>query len=109
MKTLILAIAFIFSFNAYCVTDSVGVFSQGDYAISTTSTKIIESNAIRKYLLIQNKGSNAVYVKFGGANSGLDGIKIEAGGSYEPSKCPTSSIYVETESGSSTVDIMEGI
>lgn len=94
------------------------VFKPQDYNIrmndiaeitaTTTSVKVINANARRKYLMIQNKGPEAIYVKFETVHTGLEGIKILSGGNYEPLYAPNNSIWIKTGASTSSVVIYEG-
>lgn len=77
-------------------------------ATSTTSALAVAANSSRAYLIIQNRGGVAVYVKFGSAHSGTEGIELAAGVSYEPYKVPIDSIYLKAASGTPSVTIYEG-
>ena len=85
------------------------VFVQKEYSAGTTSALALAENQSRKYLLIQNKGSQDVYLKFVGASSSTEGVKIIAGGNYEPILVPINAIYLKSASGTQTVTIIEGV
>ena len=82
--------------------------SQADVAQDTTSAQALAANLERKYLLIQNKGAAAVYVKFNSIHIGTEGISIPAGGNWEPSLVPLNSIWMKAASGTQTVSVIEG-
>ena len=75
---------------------------------TTTSTLALAQNTMRKYLIIQNTGSNIISVKFGSVQSGTEGIWIVGGGSYEPIVAPANSIYMKATSGTSDYTIIQG-
>lgn len=75
---------------------------------TTTSTKVLNADVGRNYLIIQNNGSASVIVKFGSVQSGSEGIVIIAGGNYEPVKAITNSVYVKSASGSQALTILVG-
>lgn len=101
----------VFLFLATYSPDIFGVTvakSQTELTATTTSTKYLENNSLRNYLLIVNKGSVTIYVKFGSASTGTDGVPIVAGGNYEPFEAPIDSVYIKSSSGSQPVLIFEG-
>ena len=52
--------------------------------VSNVSGSLVAFNALRKYLLIQNKDATGdIYINFGGVATMSNGLKISAGGSYE--------------------------
>lgn len=75
---------------------------------TTTSTKVLDANAYRNYLIIQNTGSVSVIVKFGAAQTASEGVTIPAGGNYEPFKAPVDSVYLESASSTAAVTLIEG-
>lgn len=86
-----------------------GVFAVPSTGTATsTSTKVLNTDALREYLIIQNTGSNSIAVKFGSAQTAGEGVVIAAGGNYEPFDCPTNSVYLEALSGTSTYIIQYG-
>lgn len=77
-------------------------------SVDGTTGLHLAANPTRNYLLLQNKGSASVYVKFGSAHSGTEGIELAAGQSYEPIKAPADAIYMKSASGTQTVLTAEG-
>lgn len=76
---------------------------------SAGSTKVLNQNPYRQYLLIQNNGAATVSLVFGAADSGGNGVIIPAsGGSYELIRPSTDSVYLNASSGSNSVIIIEG-
>jgi hypothetical protein len=75
---------------------------------TTTSAQLLAANNLRTYLLIVNKGSQTVQIKFGSAQIATEGIPIPPGGSYEPIEGPSNSVWGVTASGSSAVTITQG-
>lgn len=67
------------------ITLGQGLFSQSQQTVTNASGQLLAANGNRRYLLIQNKdASGAIFVNLAGAAATTDnGIKIEAGGSYE--------------------------
>ena len=83
-------------------SDSYNVAHQSTISINTASYQALLPNAARNYLLIVNEGSTSELVQFGSSQTGLQGIQIPAGGSYEPSKVPRDSVYVQASGGVTT-------
>jgi len=83
--------------------------SQAAYTVTTTSTKWLEADSYRNYLLCQNNGAVVVSLKVGSVQSGSEGIQIAAGGYYEPFVAPTGSIFMKTASSTASVVCIEGI
>jgi hypothetical protein len=106
MKKLIALLALIFSFNAFAF--NIGFYAQTEFTATTTSTLALPTNYVRKYVLIQNKGSTTVYVSFGAASTSTNGVAVVAGGNYEPLQSTTSSIWLMSASSTDNVVIVEG-
>lgn len=75
---------------------------------TVTSTQELTQNNSRMYLLIQNTGSNPVIVKFGSAQTGVEGITVPAGGNYEPIVAPADSVWMRSSASTSAVTIQQG-
>lgn len=82
-------------------------FYSADVSVST-SAKVLGADASRNYLLIQNKGTESVYMKCDTAHSGTEGIEIIAGGNYEPFEAWTCDVYLKADSGTQSVHIFSG-
>lgn len=78
------------------------------FIIGTDSQQILQSNASRNYLLIQNKSASSIYLVFGGAASTFSGILIEAGGYYEPYIPPRTSVNIIGAAANLTIIAVEG-
>lgn len=102
-STFFIIFLLLFSLNSY----SAG-FTQTDVTVTATSTKFLEVNSSRTYLVIQNKGSVDVYFKVNSASTSTEGIKLPSGGAYEPIEAPINSIFLKTASSTATVTIIEG-
>lgn len=78
--------------------------------VTGTSTKFLDVNHNRVYLLIQNLDASAtLFVKLGSTISGSEGISIPAnGGSVEYAVSPESSLWMKSSSGSISVVVIEG-
>lgn len=76
---------------------------------TVTSTKIMNANSLRKYLIIVNRGTSiTAVVKFGSVQSGTEGVPIPPGGSYEPTFAPGNSVYAVTGSSTTALTLIEG-
>ena len=67
------------------ITNVNGAFTQSQKTVTNASAQLAASNAIRRYMLIQNNDSAGdIYVRVDGATAtATTGIKIRPGGSYE--------------------------
>jgi hypothetical protein len=91
------------------ISAHAAVFSgHSDVAVTTTSAQALAANQSRKYLLIQNKGTDSILVKFGSAHSASEGILISAGGYYEPFVAPIDAVFLKASSGTQTTVVVEG-
>ncbi len=80
------------------------------FTATTVSTQAMAGNANRTYLIIVNTGStNNIYVKFGAAQTGAQGVPIPPGGSYEPINAPGNSVWIDTAASTSTVVLQQGV
>ena len=105
MKKLILVVLLILSNFTH---GSVLVDQSADREITITGTQVLPYNRYRSYLLIQNKGASDVYLKFDTTHTATEGIKITAGGNYEPYKVPFNSLHMVTASGTSSITVNGG-
>lgn len=108
MKKIFLILAFLLAAPAWALSENVYVRSEFEMGATTTSTQALGANPLRNYLLIQNKGTDTIYVKFNAAGSAGEGVMVTAGGNYEPLKPLTSSFYVRAASGTQTLTVIEG-
>lgn len=74
---------------------------------AAASVMALGENRSRTYLVIQNKGSEAVYVQLGQAATTDNGLMIEAGKAWEPPEVPGDSINLISASGDQAVVIVE--
>jgi hypothetical protein len=74
-------------------------------ALTTANTQVLQVNANRNYLLIQNTGSNPIVVSFDNVNPGFT---IASGGSWEPGHAPINSVYLKSSTSTSTAVVVEG-
>ena len=89
--------------------DSTVITSHATVEVTSTSAIVADVNADRNYLLIQNIGSEAVFCKAGGAQTGTEGIKIVAGGNWEPFVVPRQVIYGNVATDPSNVSVIQGV
>lgn len=101
-----LALAILVSNFSYAVPFTAN--NQIKVSQTTVSTKVLNADNYRKYLLVINRGSSDVYLKIGSEHSSDEGVIISAGGNYEPSSVPVGSIYLKSASGTNTVNIVDG-
>ena len=87
---------------------STDIKIQTNATVTTTSTKLVNANWARNYILIQNLGTTNVLVKFGSAHSGTEGITIFPSGNYEPFLVPVGDIYMRSSTSTDDVVIIEG-
>lgn len=86
----------------------VSLKTQTQVSVTTTSAVLLAANTYRNYLLVVNRGASAVYLKFGSAHAGTEGVTVPVGGNYEPSFPIVDSIYAVAAAGTDTVDVLEG-
>lgn len=77
-------------------------------SVTTTSTKIVNADKDRNYLLIQNKGLCDLIVKVGSVQTASEGIVIISGGSWEPSRPPREAVWAKGSTCTDTTLINEG-
>lgn len=75
---------------------------------TSTSTKVLDTDTKRNYLLIQNNGSENITVKFGQVQTGGEGVVIPPGGNYEPYKGIVDSVWIWTLNTPQAVVILGG-
>jgi len=80
--------------------------SYGQTSVSTTPAEVVAANAERQSVLIQNTGSDPVYVGFDNAVTASDGIEVAAGGTYADDTY-TGDVYVIAGSGTNDVRFQE--
>jgi hypothetical protein len=110
-----LLLIFILIFSAFAPQVQAGstpltiqYHSQIEAGVTGSSTLELAGNSNRVYLLIQNKGSDFILCKFGSVHSGTEGVRILAGGNYEPYMPPTSGVYCKSNSGTQASTFIEG-
>jgi len=94
------------------VSNATSSVNNAVYTLTTasvsTSALVLAANSSRRYLLIQNNGSQTVYVKFGSTISGTEGIALAAGGSYEAIIPSSAAVYMKAASGTQSLTVYEG-
>jgi hypothetical protein len=60
-----------------------GTQSNTPFSVDTLSIRILPANPRRRYLIIQNKSADVMYINFGQLADIYNGIQISAGGAYE--------------------------
>ncbi len=94
------------------IENTSGAFTQTQVTVTSTSGIAVASNAIRRYLLIQNNDSSAdIFVTVDGTNAtSSNGVKITAGGSYElQGFVPTGAVKaIASVASTSAIVVMEG-
>jgi len=63
--------------------ENTGRQSNTPFVIDTDSVRVLPANPLRRYLLVQNKSADVMYVNFGQLATVFNGIQISAGGYYE--------------------------
>jgi len=72
------------SVSVTTLTPTNAVGSNAQATVTNVSAQLLAANAARKYLLIQNNdAAGDIFINFGAAATLLNGLKIQAGGSYE--------------------------
>lgn len=79
------------------------------FTATATSTQALPADTFRKTLIIQNNGSQIIYVKFGSAQAATEGIAIHTSGDLlNLQKAPINSIYIRSANGSHPVTLQVG-
>jgi len=88
------------------------VTSQQELTATVTSTRVLAAKAMRRCLVISNKGFSTrnLWVNFDSATAAgtSTGILIPPSTSWEPIIIPTNSIYIRTNAGTEGVNVSEG-
>lgn len=109
MKALILALLFV-SAGAFGLSNQpyLDMKEPVAFTATTTSAQALAANTYRRYLIIQNRGTGSVYVKFDAVHSGTEGPEIIGGGNYELLTPPYNSVYIVAATGTQSVVLYEG-
>lgn len=102
---------FVFLIFVLSVLSQAGQFitSRATVSVTGTSAQCVAQNIGRKYLLMQNNGASAIYVKPASAHSGTEGIVIApSGGAWEPINVPIDAFYCKSASGTDSTEVVEG-
>lgn len=106
---LLIGLCLLFSLSAFAQTYNCKVTSQAEFVTSSSSTLVIQANASRRCLILDNKdATNAVYIKFGSAHSGTEGLLLRANTRWEAIVPPAQSVYMKAAAGTPTVGFMSG-
>jgi len=104
--------------GAGMIGDWINRYTQSNFPFTTdgTSQRIIPSNPLRTYLLIQNKSAADMFVNFGQNATTYTGVLIIAGGNYEliggatgGAHCPADDVYVLGSAAALEGVITEGV
>jgi hypothetical protein len=77
--------------------------------IGVVPAQVLTANPSRNYLAIQNQSASDMFVTFTQQNR-AGGIRIAAGGSYEPLVAPRGTIYLRSENaGPNRASIVQGL
>ena len=97
--------------GAVTLSGMQGTFIQAGATVTTASAQLLAGNALRRYLLIQNKDlTGDIYLNLAGvAASAANGLLLKAGESYEASPyCPISAIFaIGTIASNANVVVIE--
>lgn len=77
-------------------------------SLTTASTKLLDQDNMRTYLIIQNQGTANIIVKAFSAITGTEGVIIPPGGNYEPYLAPGNAVYAKSATGTNSVTIVQG-
>jgi hypothetical protein len=97
--------------NPIPVTGAVGVggtFVQSTITVTTTGAQVLPALNGRKYLIVINKGTDTIYFKLDSAPGAGQGVPILPGGNYEPFAVPSNAIFLKANSGTQSVEIIQG-
>lgn len=76
---------------------------------NVNSRQVLRYNLNRKYLLVENRTGNAIYLSFDTRASADEGIEIAAGGLYEREiAVPKGSVWLFGDAASQEIQITEG-
>lgn len=96
---------------AFAQTYNCKVTVQSDVTTSTTSATGVPlyANASRRCLILENKDAAIkVYVKFGSAHSGTEGLVLQPNARWEAITPPGQSIFLKAASGTPVVGVISG-
>ncbi len=79
------------------------------FTATTTADNALPANVYRLGLVIQNKGSDVVYVRFGGTADASTGLEVAASGrlQWEGVATPVDAVSIVAASGSQAVLLVE--
>jgi len=85
-------------------TGAGGSFGQQD--VSTSAVEVVAANDDRLSVLVQNTGSETIYVGFDATVTAANGVQVAAGGTYADGTY-SGAVYAITSSGTSDVRFQE--
>lgn len=108
MRLIILSFIGLFSVVALAVT----AVNQIQHSPSLTPVEVLDKNKDRKGLIISNKDTDVILVKFGSAQEWTEGLMLGSGSTFEFQHVPADSLYMRlnASTGSNhdrTVNILE--
>jgi len=69
---------------------------------------ILDEDATRNYLMLQNRGTSSILIKLGAPFEGDEGLEIEAKGYYEPFVTPRTPVWAKAIEGEQRLDGIVG-
>lgn len=97
------------SVSGFAGTENCTFTAQTEFGATTVSARAVAASN-RKCLVIQNKGTAVVYMKYGSASTGADGLALLGASTvWSPVVPSAQSIYLKSSNASTqTVVIQEG-
>ena len=95
---------------ALALARQVTMKTQGNFTPTQTTQLALASNRNRQALVVSNKGTDAVLLKFGNSAAGTtNGIKLAAGANMDFVNAPADNVYVvlAASTGTNVIDILE--
>lgn len=87
---------------------SSGPVTQGDGTATTTPAQVLADRPLRRYLFVQNKGTDAIRLVFGHSPVGSEGILLKPDWAFEPLHVPSGDLWIVADSGSQPYVLVEG-
>lgn len=84
-------------------------YTQQVFNITSSSEKVLNPNALRKGLRIDNHSAHDIYLKYGSSHIATEGVHIIKNSSYEPIHVPVGSVYLKSSDGSVDISVTEVI
>lgn len=90
------------SYNCY-------ITGQTEFSATTVAVQAVAKSAMRRCLIIQNKGTGVSYISFDSASTAGNGLVLTGASTYwQPVVPVTNSIYIRSATGTNSTVIMEG-